>query len=145
MEIFTGGEGELIFRKYSPIEEMGNLASSYAQAMAQTLGCLVCIADQDQIIAASGTGQTEYLGKSISTQMEELMETRQTTTAGQRLLLTKDETNTDTDRIISPILAAGDVIGAVALIQTKAGEPLGEAERKQVMIAAGFLGGQMEV
>lgn len=78
MEIFTGREGEIVLKKYSPIEELGNLAREYAQAMAQTLGYLVCISDHDQIVAAGGPKQQEYQGKAISKELEEAIQYRET-------------------------------------------------------------------
>ena len=40
MEIFMGREGEIILKKYSPIEDLGSTAREFVQAMAQTLGCM---------------------------------------------------------------------------------------------------------
>ena len=45
LEIFTDREGEVILKKYSPIGELGTLAKIYAESLAQTLGCTVCITD----------------------------------------------------------------------------------------------------
>ena len=44
----------------------------------------------------------------------------------------------------APILAEGDVIGAVILAANNEKEKLGEVEKKLVLSAAGFLGRQME-
>lgn len=57
LEIFTDREGEIILKKYSPIGELGTLAKLYAESLAQTLGCTVCITDTDQVVAASGVGK----------------------------------------------------------------------------------------
>ena len=54
IEIFTGREGEIILKKYSPIGELSMFAQEYVDATAQILGCPVCITDRDQIIAVSG-------------------------------------------------------------------------------------------
>ena len=66
MEIFTGKDGEIILKKYSPVGELENHARELAESIAQISGFLTCVADTDQIIAASGHGQREYQGKSIS-------------------------------------------------------------------------------
>ena len=51
LEIFTDREGEIILKKYSPMVELAAFAVQYAEAMAQSTGLMVCIADRDQIIA----------------------------------------------------------------------------------------------
>ena len=60
LEIFTDREGEIILKKYSPIGELGTFAKQYAESLAQTTGCLVCVTDTDQVIAAAGTGKGSY-------------------------------------------------------------------------------------
>ena len=55
LEIFTDREGEIILKKYSPIGELSLFARQYAESLAQITGHIVCIADRDQIIAATGT------------------------------------------------------------------------------------------
>ena len=77
MEIFMGREGEIILKKYSPIEDLGSTAREFVQAMAQTLGCMVCISDHDQIVAAGGSRQQDYQGKSISKELEEVIRNRE--------------------------------------------------------------------
>lgn len=66
LEIFTDREGEIILKKYSPMVELAAFAVQYAEAMAQSTGLMVCIADRDQIIAVSGGPKKEYYQKTIS-------------------------------------------------------------------------------
>ena len=77
MEIFTGKEGEIILKKYSPIGELGVFAKEYAQSLSQVSGHLVCISDHDQIIAACGPEQREYAGKAISRELEQMIADRE--------------------------------------------------------------------
>ena len=56
LEIFTDREGEIILKKYSPIGELAAFAGMYADSLAKEAGCLVCICDMDQVVAASGNG-----------------------------------------------------------------------------------------
>lgn len=59
LEIFTDREGEIILKKYSPIGELAAFAGMYADSLAKEAGCLVCICDMDQVVAASGNGRKE--------------------------------------------------------------------------------------
>lgn len=43
LEIFTDREGEVILKKYSPIGELSSFAKQYAESLAQTISCLVCV------------------------------------------------------------------------------------------------------
>ena len=76
LEIFTDREGEIILKKYSPIGELGNFAKEYAESLAQVAGCMVCICDHDQVIAAAGSGSKEYMGKRIHSELEDVIADR---------------------------------------------------------------------
>ena len=109
-------------------------------------GHIALITDRDQFIAVSG-GLKNLLGKSISNDMEEKIDHRESVVA------TKGDRNFipihhDVDNIhheaISPIICEGDVIGAVILVETDHKSRMGEVEQKLIQSAAGFLGRQME-
>ena len=63
LEIFTDREGEIILKKYSPIGELAAFAGMYADSLAKEAGCLVCICDMDQVVAASGKREKRGAGK----------------------------------------------------------------------------------
>ena len=76
LEIFTNREGEVIFKKYSPIGELQNFAGEYAETLHKTSGMPIFVCDRDAIIAVSGASKREYLEKKISREVEEIMENR---------------------------------------------------------------------
>ena len=53
LEIYANKE-ELVFKKYSPIGELGEFASQYAESLSKAAGIPACITDKDNIIAVSG-------------------------------------------------------------------------------------------
>jgi looped-hinge helix DNA binding domain, AbrB family len=146
LEIFTGQEGEIFLKKYSPIEELSKYAKELAEVMAQTTGHLVCICDQNQIVAAVGGGQREYYEQAISKELEQFINDREVkifgTTKKDIINLIETEKETSESVIIQPIISAGDAIGAVILIGTK--NMVDESEVKIAQVAASFLGKQME-
>ena len=148
MEIFTGREGEIILKKYSPIGELGAVAREYAQSMSQASGHLVCISDHDQIIAACGPEQKEYLGKNISPELERAITDRESISAGRSergfIPVVEGDKLESTAQVIVPIISAGDVIGSVMLLGKISGTKMGETEQKLAMTASLFLGRQME-
>ncbi|MDD3279399.1 MAG: stage V sporulation T C-terminal domain-containing protein [Lachnospiraceae bacterium] len=150
MEIFTGREGEIVLKKYSPMGELTRFAREYAQVLSQMTGFLVCISDQDQILAASGSGQKDYEGKGISRELEEAIAQRETISVSEkeagRIKITGEDTGKEKVCVIVPILSQGDAIGAVILLDTGKHTKVSTMDdaRILVQVAAGFLGKQME-
>ena len=148
MEIFTGREGDIVLKKYSPIEEMAEDAAEYAKALSSVCSHLVCVSDQEQIVAASGPDQKNYLGKSISPELEDLLANRQSIDAPpdsrSSIPLLQDQSRPSVHEIVVPILSSGDVLGAVILLGKNDTVKMGEAEKMLAKVAALFLGTQME-
>ena len=66
----------MIFKKYSPMGEMGALSAELAEALARTAGMSCAICDRDAVIAAAGGAKKDVLEKNISAELEQLMEKR---------------------------------------------------------------------
>ncbi|MBO5797183.1 MAG: AbrB/MazE/SpoVT family DNA-binding domain-containing protein [Clostridia bacterium] len=146
LEIFTSNDGEVVFKKYSPMGELGTFAAQYADVMSRALGQAVVISDRDHIIAVSGTSKKEMQDRPVSPMLENAMEQRQShiARAGESVRMTAVE---GVERYVAaavPILSAGDVIGSVCLLLPETGALPGEGDLKMVQVAAAFLGRQME-
>jgi len=148
LEIFTDREGEIILKKYSPMVELTAFATQYAEALAQACGLMVCITDRDQVIAVSGGPKKDLLQKTISKQLEQAINERETVMAGrdekQFVPIMSEEIEGVTSEVVLPIICEGDAIGAVAILSRDTRTKLGETEMKLAATAAGFLGRQME-
>ena len=59
LEIYTDREGEVIFKKYSPVGEPAGFASEYADALVQGTKLSVVICDRDHCIAAAGISKKD--------------------------------------------------------------------------------------
>ncbi|MBO5745897.1 MAG: AbrB/MazE/SpoVT family DNA-binding domain-containing protein [Clostridia bacterium] len=146
LEIYTAGDGEVIFKKYSPIGELAPVAVQYAEAMIKHTSCPVVICDRDHCVAAAGITRREVLERRISAELEELVESRATyilgDTATQPLKALEGF-----DRAVSvavPILSAGDLTGAVVMLTPDDGAKPTETDISLTKVAALFLGKQME-
>ena len=148
LEIFTEKNGEIVLRKYSPMGELVAFAAQYADSLAQTTGMMVCITDLEQVIAAAGGAKKEYLGKTVSERLEQLMEDRGQSQAQpdekSYVPVIKENVESKFAQTICPIICQGDVIGAVILLAKDIKTKMGELEKKLAYCAAGFLGRQME-
>ena len=148
LEIFTDRQGEVILKKYSPIGELSAFAKEYAESLAATLGCTVCITDQDQIVAAAGYGKRELQDKSISKQLEQAIKRREQVISfsnERKYIQISDEyTDESVGQVICPILCEGDVLGAVVLLERSDKKKVTDSEQRIAACAANFLGRQME-
>lgn len=148
LEIFTDREGEVILKKYSPIGELSAFAKQYADSLAATAGCTVCVTDHDQMIAVAGPGRKELQEKRISKQMEHALDARKQLQANigdkNYVYPTEDKTEEYASQIVSPIICEGDVIGSVLILEKDEKRKFGEAEQKLALCAADFLGRQLE-
>lgn len=151
LEIFTDKEGEVILKKYSPIGELSEFATEYAETLAKTTGHIACITDKDTVIAVSGGAKKEYLEQSISDELEKILEDKENYTSKENNDLAVPITKNDNkerrfnSQVVYPIISDGDVIGSVILLSKDAGTKMTEVEQKVVQSAASFLGKQMEI
>ncbi|SHK07724.1 transcriptional regulator, AbrB family [Anaerobranca californiensis DSM 14826] len=145
LEIFVDRDGEVILKKYSPIGELGDFAKEYAESLYDSLGHICAISDRDNIIAVSGGSKKEYLNKPIGPAIERAMEERRTIKGDQDkdLTILADEENKYTAKVIAPIIANGDPIGAVIVCSKEPGISFSEVEQKMAEAAASFLAKQM--
>jgi len=123
-------------------------AKQYAESLAQTTGLMVCVADRDAVIAAAGGAKKDYMGKAISSQLEDVIQERENiqAAAGEKkyIKIIEEEMEDCFAQTICPIICEGDAIGAVILFSKDSKAKMGEVEQKLALSAAGFLGRQME-
>ena len=145
LEIFTESNGTVIFKKYSPIGELGEFAAQYAESLSKSTGVPACITDKDSIIAVSGIPKKELREKKVSGDLERIMQTRSMYMAnpGSKSVQIADGTDKYEAGVVAPILFEGDSIGTVVFIADSSAK-MGEVESKLAETAAGFLGRTME-
>ncbi len=145
LEIYTDNEGEVIFKKYSPMGELGPYTKQYVDVLNRTSGLAVVICDRDRVIAVSGMPKKEIMGKRISPMVESYMERRTGFVRGTD----KDELAVSEElpspiSVMYPIIGGGDVMGAVMLLCGESVSAPTQTDIKLTQVAAGFLGKQME-
>jgi len=151
LEIFTDKEGEVILKKYSPIGELSEFATGYAETLSKTTGHIACITDKDSVIAVSGGAKKEFLEKSISPELEKLISNKEIYNSHNHheiaLPITQNDNNERryNSQVIYPIISDGDVIGSVILLAKEQNTKMTETELKVAQSAAGFLSSQMEI
>jgi len=150
LEIYTDRDGEVIFKKYSPVGELSVLAGGCAEALSRTAGCPVVVCDRDTVIVAVGGARKELQDKNISPELEGVLKDRRTVAVNARegrmipILAEEGTPSPYAAQVITPILVEGEAVGAVILLSREEGARMGETEIKVAETAAGFIGRQME-
>ncbi len=147
LEIFTDKEGEVIFKKYSPLGELGTYSAQYAEAINRVSGLTVAVCDRDTVVAACGTGSRDVMERSISGQVSAMLETRRPFSAGDSGAAPRlTENGNGRVSYLSPIISEGDVIGGIMLLQDGESDARpDDADRKMINAGALFLSKQFEV
>ena len=145
-EIYTDADGEVIFKKYSPIGELSSFTGQYAEVLSRSTNLPVLICDRDHVIACAGIPKREAVDRRISANLESLMEKRSNFVySGSGESLRPVEGLERMAGIAYPIIGSGDVSGAVVLLMAENGATApSSTEIKLMQVAASFLGKQME-
>ena len=115
LEIYTDADGEVIFKKYSPIGELSSITGQYADVLYRGTGLAVIVTDRDCVIACAGISKKEVIDRRVSQSLETVMEKRENYVSGSLILLMHENGSCPT-----------------------------QTETKLAQIAASFLGKQME-
>ena len=66
----------MIFRKYSLMEGLADFAGMLCESLNRSTGRLTIITDRDSCIAVAGVPRRELLDKTVSSDLEQVMEDR---------------------------------------------------------------------
>ena len=144
LEIFTGSDGEVILKKYSPINDLSEFALEYVESIFETYGTPTLLSDRDEIIAVAGISKKEYVGRRISAACEDLLNERKVISEKleNSLELVPGQFEQVKSYVVAPILLNGDLIGAIYLLSKD--QVLTDVELKGAEVAAKFLAKQMQ-
>ena len=130
LEIYTDRDGEVIFRKYSMMDGISDLASHLCDAIHTVTGRCVMVTDRDTVLAVSGAPRRDDCDKGISAELEQVMRARSISCPGPQ------------ERV--PIAVGADsftVSAAAPILARSPGEgAAGTSERTLISAAAAFLG-----
>ena len=150
LEIYTDREGEVIFKKYSPIGELQTFAAEYADTLQKTAGMTVFVCDRDALVAVAGASKREYNEKKISAGLESILGARTLYVheTGKDPVAVTEDGGSHYISCAMPIIAEGDIIGGVISAYPCDGaekdKPTQAVESKLIQTAGVFLGKQME-
>jgi AbrB family transcriptional regulator (stage V sporulation protein T) len=152
LEIYTDNDGEVIFKKYSPIGELSNYVNVFAEIINKATGNTVAVVDKDVCIAVSGAYKKELIDHKISPEVGHILEQRQQYVykIGDKRISVIDTSSSGvaTEKcyagIISPIIVDGDVIGAIILLINDLGTAPSDIDIKVLNTSTQLLARQLE-
>ncbi len=144
LEIYTASDGEVIFKKYSPMGEISEFSGQYSEVLSRASEMPVIITDRDHVISVSGLPKKDVLEKHITPELEEIMENRDKYVQEKGTSLYPIKDYPVKALIAYPIIGSGDISGAVIFMDNDGKKKLTETEIKLCQVAATFLGKQME-
>lgn len=152
LEIFTDIDNTITLKKYSPVMELRSIASDYAEGLAQTFNCAVCICDSDTIVAAHRTQRKDYIDRGITTAVAKIIWDKKpvlfNTPATRTSLVPIVETESDATgygaQCFAPIITDGDPVGCIIAFARDDGR-LDESVISGARVTAALLARQMSM
>lgn len=138
LEIYTNMSGEVIFKKYSPMGELSDGAEELARTLFEEIKIPLIICDRDHAVACAGISKLLTENKRITPELESIMEQR-------KLFKPDGETKAleflnDNIMLVSPVISAGDITGAIVLLSGKSEKELTLSDERLISVASQFLG-----
>lgn len=145
LEIFTDRDGQIVFKKYSPIAELSDYAQEYVNTLKEALECDAYVCDKDVILAGSGGKNSEYNDAYISKDMIKAIEGREVIVATDNDIIEvieREDISGVKGQVICPIILEGDPIGSIILASKE--KTFTDADVKVAKTVALLLEKQME-
>lgn len=147
LEIYTGRDGEIILKKYSQLESIGDYAKKYCEAMYETTSRPTIVTDTDQILSVVGNQAETKEGVQLLPSYIRFLVKRKQSILSRGEKDFKDiypEFPEHVDQImITPIIKNGDVIGGVMTLKIEGKPDFTQADEKLGVLGANYFSNQM--
>ncbi len=146
-EVFANAQtGNILLCSVALSQGEWGVAVQYAEVLSRSFALTAFVADRDRILAAAGSGRRDLADRSVSQPLEKVMESRKPylSEGDPEHVLLPCEGSLRPLLCAWPIIAAGDVTGAVGLLAEDRTQQPDPAQQKAVAVAAAFLAKQME-
>lgn len=135
-------DDKIIYKKYSPIGEINEIAYSYAEVLESVSCHSVLITDRDCIVAVAGVSKREYIERIISHELEDIMETRRTYQYDKDSLVHPVRELPRVASVVCPIISQGELYGSVVLLADDRYTTPSDVELKLAQYTASLIGSQ---
>lgn len=141
LEIYSGDNGELLLKKYSPIMELSDFASEVAESIFKATKLSVFVTNMEKVITCNGASKN-YINRQLDAEFERLIASRESKiysgiNTSTFVFFEKDKTVF----AVCPIISEGDIFGSIVLFDTT--KTITSDELKLGVAFAEFLGKQI--
>lgn len=133
MEIFTDDGGEVVFRKYSPMAELGPVAGRYAALVAKGAGAPCAVCDAERIVGCSAALRRELPQEAaVGEALLRLLEERRPLFPDEPVCLPASRVRV---RSLCPIVANSELLGGLLLFSGEGLQPSFGRETELALLA----------
>ena len=109
LEIFVDNE-IITLKKYSSLNELANVSKILVESINKEINKDIIITDRDNVIAASGVNKKKYMGKNISSYLENVINDRKSVRIFNEKVKIVDDVEENCNYIIYPIIVITSII-----------------------------------
>jgi len=144
LEIYTDNEGCVIFKKYSALKDLSDIAQKFINTISDTITAPMLICDKDCCIATIGHTKKIVIDRPITSEIEDMIEERKIYRHGENMPEFSPLYDYQCFTLaVFPINVNGDCIGAVVLTSENTAE-INHLDFSLGKITAKYLGSQLE-
>ncbi len=147
LEIFVDQEA-ITLRKFSSSVDLTTISQALLDTVYNILKKNVFVTDRDVFIAGSGELKKDFLGKTLSSTLEDLLVNHEKTTRNnvplKEMIVTQEICEDRYSYILYPILVNGETIGLVLMVKNYKEQTFDEEDEQVIQIISQFLGKYLE-
>lgn len=143
LEIFVNADGDVIFKKYSPVGELAPFAKKCAEVLYKSSSLAVAVCDRDNVVCAVGA-KKELTQCALPPAFVRLVEERKLNILPQNSRINLCEGQDAYVLGVAPIICQGDLIGSIVYLGAGASIVPSETESKLLNLSASILARQLE-
>lgn len=144
LELYTDHQGQLIFRKYSPMGDIHEFAEQMCQAISKSTGRNAIVTDREAVIAQAG-GAAKIVNLPLHSELLGLLNSKKDyrLKAGTNFVHVVEAYLEYRVGVAALIVVNHETVGSVILLAEN-GKPYSDADLALAQTAAGFLSKQMD-
>ncbi len=126
LEIYSGEDGELMLKKYSPMLSLKDYAEEISESIHAVLDKLVLFTDCETILSSAGIGKKDFFNGTLSPELNKILETRKCVLLSKKennliknYIQNQPENTNFLSAVICPISSDGFAFGSIIILSSE--------------------------